>query len=75
MAFISGSLEAWAVDTFGKTNMKKKLFSNMGTLKNVGGVIASALAGIFIKYMGLKWPLLLSGALGVLSRVAVFPEG
>ena len=71
MAFISGSLEAWAVDTFGKTNMKK-LFSNMGTLKNIGGVIASILAGTSVKYMGLKWPLLLSGVLGVLSPAMLF---
>ncbi|HIP88589.1 MAG TPA: MFS transporter [Thermococcus paralvinellae] len=71
MAFISGSLEAWAVDTFGRANLKK-LFSNMGTLKNIGGVVASVLAGISVKYMGLKWPLLLSGALGVLSPAMLF---
>ena len=71
MAFISGSLEAWAVDTFGRANLKK-LFSNMGTLKNIGGVVASVLAGISVKYMGLKWSLLLSGVLGVLSPAMLF---
>ena len=68
MAFISGSLEAWAVDTFGKANLKE-LFSSMGTLKNVGGVVASILAGALVKYLGLKWPLLVSGILSVLSTV------
>ncbi len=68
MAFISGSLEAWAVDTFGKANLKE-LFSSMGTLKNVGGVVASILAGALVKYLGLKWPLLVSGTLSVLSPV------
>lgn len=70
MAFISGSLEAWAVDAFGKTSLKE-LFSSMGTLKNVGGVIASILAGVLVKYLGLKWPLLASGILGALSPVVL----
>lgn len=68
MAFISGSLEAWAVDTFGRKDAKH-LFSDMGTLKNIAGVMASILAGILVKYMGLKWPLFISGILGIISPV------
>lgn len=70
MAFISGSLEAWAVDEFGKKDVKR-LFSDMGTLKNIAGVIASILSGILVKYAGLKYPLFISGLLGVFSPPAV----
>ncbi|WP_088883038.1 MFS transporter [Thermococcus sp. P6] len=70
MAFISGSLEAWAVDEFGK-NYVKRLFSDMGTLKNISGVVASILSGILVKYWGLEWPLFLSGLVGVFSPVVL----